>query len=336
MRTIEQILGPADVIWDECEQRSKALSLRGGDVYLVAHHSVSRTLQSILDTFKSSNRSVSANSAVGPLVAGQDAYQSRQTVPWNTHRAYTTSSWIDDIAITFEMANLALSPPWPVGQTGKRWAAELAAAMHVELGMPLDRWHVTCHSEIYERGWDSYATACCGDDLRNALDWVVEEAKRIVAGTGTQQQQEADMRVINWNGRVFTVGPEQIAHETNYDFAKATKNMLGQAEFEKVDNGSMMSTQLSLGIPWYAVDAVLKGLAFDIDGTPGKGHFWSRQLEIAAAIKGLDGIGDQDAVLATIRQSLAEGLAGVDLTPDIDLAAVANAVNDEAAQRMQG
>ena len=201
MRTLDQLVGPSDFVWDECQKRSIPLTERdGGSIFVVAHHSVSRTLQSILDTFHSPVRSVSANAAVGPRVAGQDAYESRHTVPWNTHRAYTTASWIDDQAFTFEMANLSLGGAYPVGSTGKEWLAELVAAMHVELGMPIDRWHVTCHSEIYERGWDSYATACCGPDLRAALDWVCEEALRIVAGETEEDDVNTDMKIYGGPG----------------------------------------------------------------------------------------------------------------------------------------
>lgn len=186
LKTLDELMGPADFIWDECQPRSVKLTDRDpNDIFFVQHHSVSRTLGAILDVFKSPNRSVSGNAAVGPLVAGQDNYHVRHTVPWNTHRAYTTGSFIDDKAITNEMANLSLNPPYPVGQTGKQWAAEVVAAMHVELGMPIDRFHVTCHREVYQRGWGSYATACPGDDLHAALDWICEEAKRIVANGGS-------------------------------------------------------------------------------------------------------------------------------------------------------
>lgn len=184
MRTIDQLLGPHQFVGDaDMDPRSRPLTSRpGGEIFAVAHHSVSRTLQAILGEFFSPNRSLSATSAIGPLSPGVDAYESRHCVPWNTHRPYTTSSWVDDQAITFEMANLHLGYPWPVGDTGLEWFAELVAAMHVQLGMPIDRWHVTCHSEIYQRGWGSYPTECCGTYMRNLLDWVCARAREIVAG----------------------------------------------------------------------------------------------------------------------------------------------------------
>lgn len=195
LRTLNEILGPVFPmdLRSDAEPRTIPLTQRNGDVYLIPHHSVSRTLGAILGEFTKPTRTLSATAAVGPLTAGVDDYQSRHCVPWNTHRPYTTSSWIDDQAITFEMANLVLAPPWPVGQTGKQWVAELAAAMHVELGMPLDRWHVADHNTIYQRGWESYPTTCCGEDLRAALDWVVAEARRLVATNGSSTEEDEIM-----------------------------------------------------------------------------------------------------------------------------------------------
>jgi hypothetical protein len=181
MKTIEEILGPKEFIFDDTRRRTKPLTDRPGDeVFLVPHHSVSTTLGSIMNEFRKTARILSATAAVGPLVSGQDAYESRHVVPWNTHRPATTASWIDDQAITFEMANLRLAHPWPVGQTGKQWAAELAAAMHVELGMPLNAWHIVDHQTVNKRGWGSYPTECCGTDMREDIPWIINEAQRIV------------------------------------------------------------------------------------------------------------------------------------------------------------
>ena len=206
LRTLEQILGPAQFVDldADAEPRSRPLTERGGDVYLVPHHSVSRTLQAILAEFFSPNRTLSATAAVGPTTAGVDAYESRHTVPWNTHRPYTTSSWIDDQAITFEMANLVLAPPWPVGQTGKNWVAELIAAMHVELGMPIDEWHVVDHNTVYQRGWGSYPTTCCGEDLRAALAWCRAEAIRLVATGGAVNPLHVKESLMNVYANVET------------------------------------------------------------------------------------------------------------------------------------
>ncbi len=171
-----------DFIADDHERRPKRLSdLPGDQIFLIAHHSYSYTVGSILNTFKSASRTVTANLAIGPMQRGDDDYKCVHTVEIDRDRAYTTASSMDKVAITFEMANLSLDPPYKVGMTGKQIAAHLAAWMHVHYGMPLTRWHVTCHREVYERGWGSYATSCPGDDLHRALDWIVSEAKKLVA-----------------------------------------------------------------------------------------------------------------------------------------------------------
>lgn len=339
MRTIAELVGPAQFVrgnGEDWEFRSKPLTERGGDVYLVPHHSVSRTIGAIMAEFTSPYRTLSATVACGPDRAGEDAYRQIHAVPWNTGRPYTTSSDVDDKAITFEMANLVLSSPWPVGSTGKYWVAELAAAMHVELGMPLDRWHVACHSEIHARGWGSYATACCGDDLRNALDWVVEEAKRIVAGAGTQEEET--MFPIIWNGKhLLTFGRGQVKHEAEYNNAQYVKNVLtADDKFIGANDSQLSGLCESFGVPWYAVDAVLNDKAFLITGGDfGKGRFWSREMEILSAIKGITI--DTSALNQTIEASIASGMEGVSIEAqvsegDIRRIAVANA--DELKARL--
>jgi hypothetical protein len=275
MKTLDELMGPPDYIWDECELRSRPLDKRNGDVYYVQHHSVSRTLQSILDVFKSKIRSVSANAAVGPLVAGRDEYHVRHTVPWRTHRAYTTSSSIDDKAITNEMANLSLTPPYPVGQSGKQWAAEVVAAMHVELGMPIDRHHVTCHREVYQRGWGSYATACPGDDLHAALDWICEEAKRIVAGgdDAPTQRKDHDMPIVIENvrtGRTYGLGLGFLKHHANVAERDVALLTAGQKEPIKIDDFQFQISLFNHGLEEFAFGDEWGNV---IDG-PGDGQTW--------------------------------------------------------------
>lgn len=200
MRTLEQLVGPAQfaTFGQDWEYRTKPLTDRPGDeIFFILHHSVSRTIRAIMAEFTSPNRTLSATVACGPDTAGVDNYRQINAVPWNTGRPYTTSSWIDDQAITTEMANLALTPPWPVGATGKQWAAEVVAAMHVELGMPIDEWHVLDHQTVYRRGWDSYPTECCGADLRGAIADILAEARRIVTANGGSNNQEDDMTVTH-------------------------------------------------------------------------------------------------------------------------------------------
>lgn len=210
-----------DLIPDDHERRSRPLDQRGGDVLVIAHHSVSRTIGSILSTFKSADRTVTANYGIGPVVAGVDDYKAVLTVRENEDRAYTTSSSKDDIAITFEMADLQLAPPWPVGNTGLEILVELIIHAHEAYGMPVDRYHVTCHREVYERGWGSYATACPGDHLHGSLDWAVDEANRRIAGGTTSTTEEDQMHYIQPGSGLLRVSDE-LGVDTVAQFADAS------------------------------------------------------------------------------------------------------------------
>ena len=156
--------------------------LDGDDVFLVIHHAVEDTVQDVIALSKPGGKTVSMTGTIGPTVAGSHEIFNVLVVPWNNGRPYTTSSWIDDKALTFEVCNLSLSAPYPVAQEAKQRLAEIAAAMHVEYGMPLNRWNICSHQEVYARGWDSYPTQCPGEDLQGSLDWIVRQAQLIVAG----------------------------------------------------------------------------------------------------------------------------------------------------------
>lgn len=204
MRTLAQIINWTDYAGDsECDPRSKPLTQRGGDVFFFIHHAYNRLIQDTIALSKPGGKQVSENVAIGPTVAGAESpIYVAQVVPWNTHRAYTTASSKDDIAFTTEVSNINLNYPYPVAQAAKYLLAEIAAALHVETGMPLDTWHVCDHAAVYARGWGSYATACCGDDLRAAIGWIIEEAKRIVAGATmpAPEEEEKAMQFYTING----------------------------------------------------------------------------------------------------------------------------------------
>lgn len=312
MRTLDELLGPKQFVGDEdMDPRSVPLTERDGDVFVVAHHSVSRTLQAILAEFFSPNRSLSGTAAVGPVVAGQDDYQSRQCVPWNTHRPFTTASSIDNKALTFEMANLVLAPPWPVGDTGKYWLAELIAAAHVELGMPIDRWHVTCHSEVYERGWGSYPTACCGDDLRNYLDRACEDAIRIVAGE-EPEKESTEMKIIS-----DANGAQKFADEFGVDDIGA---------FFFVPNGPT-------GTPSW-VDNI--NAAWLLAGQPEQGREGSWDLELARHIGNARWDAKRGQIVTDTTRVVVPAIVAAltplfeKLAPEIDMDAVSAAVHDAA------
>lgn len=234
-----------DIIPDDWKARTTPLSgLRGDQIFCIAHHSYSRTIGSILATFKSKDRTVTANLAIGPEVAGVDDYKCVETVPIDRGRAYTTSSSYDNVALTFEMANLSLDPPYPVGRSGKVIAAYVVAWLHVTYGMPIDRHHVTCHREVYERGWGSYPTTCPGDDLHDALDWICAAAIQIVESGGLpgpeEPTREEDMPVIIRNdspqssvnphgGEIGVINGAHYAPLTSFDEVNAMLLITGPA-----------------------------------------------------------------------------------------------------------
>ena len=181
VKTIDELFDWTDLTSDG-EQRSKPLTERDGDVFFVIHHAYNRKVQDTIALSKPGGRTVSMSSALGPTTAGVESpIFNVQVVRWNTRRPWTTSSSIDDKAYTVECSNINLNEPYPVAQAIKKRLAEIAAALHVQTGMPLDTWHILDHAEVYRRGWGSYATACCGADLRAAIPWIIAEAKRIVA-----------------------------------------------------------------------------------------------------------------------------------------------------------
>lgn len=214
-----------DLIADEHRARTQSLYSRNGDVYLIIHHAYNYTVDQTIATFKSPVRSVSANFALGPKVPGVTSpiYCVRTVAEHN--RAYTTASSYDDRALTVETSNINLNDPFPVAQAAKQRLAQLAAYMHTEYKMPLDRWHVTSHQEVYKRGWGSYATSCPGGDLQGALDWIVAEAKRIVAGGGTSTK-ETKVKHTYWADRQGrSVAPGQEIYLQNSK--KQNQNVVG-------------------------------------------------------------------------------------------------------------
>jgi hypothetical protein len=313
MRTLDELLGPLDPIWDDSEPRSKRLTDRRGDeIFFIAHHSVSRTLAAIEATFKSKDRTVTATSGVGPLTAGVDDYRAKQYVPWNDRRPYTTSSWADDQAITCEMANLVLAAPWPVGSTGKSWLAQVIAAMHVELGMPLDRWHVTCHREIAARpGWGSYVTQCPGDDLHGYLDEAIVDAQEIVDGVVPEME---------------LVGGD-------------TMNMI----HKKKADGSFIYALFGGGafVPFTSDQDIANGFSVQAGGPSvlvSEGFWTHIEGKMVEARGGTGGsvqvTVDYDKLAAALTTALLAALPAGAPAPAINYELLADAVNDDVADRM--
>lgn len=176
------------------EARTKDLHDRGGDVYFIIHHSVTLRVQDTIATFKS-DREVSANLAIGPTVAGGDDIKVVLTVP-EFRRAWTSASPLDDRALTTEVCDQAMGGNWPISPVAKHKLADIAAYMHREYGMPLDRVHILTHQEVYARGYGSYATACAGPDMQASMDAIVAEARQIVSGSQPAPELEFDMAFL--------------------------------------------------------------------------------------------------------------------------------------------
>lgn len=162
------------------EARTQDLHRRNGDVYFIIHHSVTTRVQDTIATFKS-DREVSANFAIGPTVAGGDDIKVVLTVP-ESRRAWTSASPLDDRALTTEVCDKALGGNYPISANAKEILAKIAAYMHAEYGMPLDRVHILTHQEVYARGYGSYATACAGPDMQASLDWIAARAVQLITG----------------------------------------------------------------------------------------------------------------------------------------------------------
>lgn len=198
-RTIDQILGeyrgPLRAGQDYRRRTRPLTQVPGDQIRLIGHHSVSRTIGSIEAEFKSDNRELGGNFGMGPINAGRDEYISRQYVDWRNDMAFCTASSWDDTSIVGEIADLELAYPWPIGTTGLNLFAELAAAMHIELGMPLDTEHVVDHLYVFQNGPGSYATQCAGDFFRARIrDYVIPLALKIVAEHHNPAPEEELMR----------------------------------------------------------------------------------------------------------------------------------------------
>jgi hypothetical protein len=124
-------------------------------VLLICHHAATTSLSGILALFQPGGRTVSATFAIGndgEIVGCVDP----------SRRPWTSASKLDDIAITFECANLSTTG-WTISEKSYQSIAKIAAWMNaVYPGFSIDREHIVGHRELYTRWGESYATACPG------------------------------------------------------------------------------------------------------------------------------------------------------------------------------
>lgn len=275
-RTIDQVLGEyrGPLSRQDWQPRTRDLrNVPGSQIRVIAHHSVGLTLGGIEAEFKSDDRTLSANAGIGPLTPG-GTYTSRQYVPWRTGRAYTTSSEWDDTSITFEMADLRLEYPWPIGTTGLNLFAELVAAAHIELDMPIDTAHVVDHLYVFQNGPGSYATQCAGDFMRARIrDYVIPMAREIVAkNNAPTPPPEEDMTVEDlYTGFKMTPSQEVKAGDP------AGYLYIGNNKYVSVANGGKaglqvdgnLHIQVTGGTPWASAFS-LTPVVYSKDAKTGK------------------------------------------------------------------
>lgn len=165
-------------------------------------------------------------------------------------------------------------------------------------------------------------------------DWPMSnmrvQVRAVLAGATAPEIKEIDMTTVHWveRGAIFTLGPQFIKHEDNYDRAAAVRNVLGRgpeptkSTFIDVNDEVFGALIESLGIPWYAVQSVLDGHSFLSDGRPsglvpgqeGKGKFWSREMEMVQTLLKVDGI--DPAQVASVLSAAADK-AFANLTGDM-------------------
>lgn len=239
----------------ESSSRPSDLSSLGGNMFVVVHHAYNLTVQATIAMAEAGGKQVSENFAIGPTAPGTaEPIYCVGVVP-ESRRAFTTASWVDGVALTMEVSNIDLNSPYPVAQAAKEKIAQIVAYAHTEYGMPIDRWHVTSHQEVYARGWGSYATACPGGDLQGALDWICARAIQIVNGTPLLKEDDDMPRLVP----LVMGAPPQFTG----DMALIGT---GKAQGYKKDS-RMLSLLIDAGTPvstvgMYGTDANLVGTAY--------------------------------------------------------------------------
>lgn len=225
--------------------------------------------------------------------------------------------------IVVEHANSATGGQWPIGEVTFRNGARLVAALHrlYGLGRPWSnsngsagtvRAHRTftntsCPGPWFMDNWTRYVTLC-------------QAFYDGIAGAATPtptpiEIEDTDMPItFHWLTKktIFTAGPQFIKAETDFYHAQVARNIGKGPENTKsgfIDAGDKEITAIceSLGIPWYAVEAVMKGEAFlidgriasEVEGQKGRGFFWSREIEVQQTLRQLQAV-DTAAVASVL------------------------------------
>lgn len=92
--------------------------------------------------------------------------------------------------------------------------------------------------------------------------------------------EDSAMRTIRWNEKhVFTLGEEKVSHQdVPVDAINAAIIHNPDRKYLELDDAGLTTALKTFGVPWSAVDACMRGLAYDITGAVG-GRYWSRAVE---------------------------------------------------------
>lgn len=92
--------------------------------------------------------------------------------------------------------------------------------------------------------------------------------------------KEDSMRAIRWNEKhVLTFGEEKVSYQREYvDAVNSAILHNPDGKWMELDDDGLTTALRTFGVPITAVDACMRGLAYDINGSVG-GDYWSRAIE---------------------------------------------------------
>lgn len=164
-------------------------------LFIVHHYASTQDPESAWRRFNSANdRSVSPNYQVN---ADGSVFE---VVPPDEYRAWTTGS-IDHQAVTCETQNTSGAPSWGISRASHEAIAQLVAWTAQRYGFPIQRGEVAAGNVVTVPGVVGHretpagretSTSCPGPSMD--LDWIVQRARQIAAGTTTEVPEEDDMK----------------------------------------------------------------------------------------------------------------------------------------------
>lgn len=287
----------------DCEPRT-----RGYRDYLIIHHAAGTSLDVTLNLMQPGGRTVSSN-----WVLGKDGKFWR-VVPENL-RAWTSSSWLDDIATTVEVVNQSGDPTWGISEDQHLALAYLAVRLFREGHLKeLSRRYIIGHNEVskYAPG-TSYATACPGPSMN--LNHIVELAIQIHKGlTVLEPEKGITMKYLNVVG-----GNAGIVGELSFTtYTEATHP--GWV-------GHYRTVASSL---WDGED--VSSLVFDV----ARQDALNRRAAFLADIRSATSSIDPAVLKAAVKEAVDAAFADDDTDNDtIDVAAIVQGVANELADRLR-